>query len=465
MFNQSLSYRFILHLSLALITFFYSGFTHAQKKQIDSLKLILSNSKNDTSKIVEQLKLSRAYNTNKDYTSSIQYAEESLTLSQDLKFRKGEALAYHWLGTLYRDHNKLPEARKNYYAAIKIREETGDSSIADVYLDISRSYIIENNFPEGIKNSLKALELNEKAGDRYAIARTYRRLGYNYMSYGNINEAIRYYSHSLALLKETNKDRETAVVMGMLGRLHLAEGNDSLATQYVLSALSILENLNEKFDIAFSNFLQARFYLTQSKIELEKNNFTAAKEKLLLAEKKCLSGMDFYETSPQNEYDRAANYNILGEIYMGLGNFSKARYYLETGNRLNLETKNRVEIVGSFLSLYQLDSLQGNYSKALSNFKQYVIYRDSIASSENTAKMENSQMQYAFNKKEDSLKQKQLVTQVKLEAQQKQKYFYWIGLGLLGLLSFFVYKNFRNQKKINRLTDESHAREKAELEL
>ena len=36
---------------------------------------------------------------------------------------------------------------------------------------------------------------------------------------------------------------------------------------------------------------------------------------------------------------------------------------------------------------------------------------------------------------------------------------------MLGLLSLFVFLNFRNQKKINRLANDAHAKEKAELEL
>jgi signal transduction histidine kinase len=36
---------------------------------------------------------------------------------------------------------------------------------------------------------------------------------------------------------------------------------------------------------------------------------------------------------------------------------------------------------------------------------------------------------------------------------------------MLGLLSIFVFLNFRNQKKLNKLASETHARQKAEMEL
>ena len=75
------------------------------------------------------------------------------------------------------------------------------------------------------------------------------------------------------------------------------------------------------------------------------------------------------------------------------------------------------------------------------------------------------QMQYDFDKKEDSLNQKHLITDTKFQTQKRQRYFYWAGLFMLGLLSFFVFLNFRNQKKINKLASETHARQKVELEL
>jgi LytS/YehU family sensor histidine kinase len=58
-----------------------------------------------------------------------------------------------------------------------------------------------------------------------------------------------------------------------------------------------------------------------------------------------------------------------------------------------------------------------------------------------------------------------LVTEISLRTEKKQKSFYLLGAILLALLSFFVFLNFRNQRKVNRFMNISHSKEKAELEL
>jgi len=74
-------------------------------------------------------------------------------------------------------------------------------------------------------------------------------------------------------------------------------------------------------------------------------------------------------------------------------------------------------------------------------------------------------LQVEFDKKEDSLKQVQLITETKLSEQKKQKYFYLIGIVMLALVSFFVLLNFQKQRKINKLAAEAFAKERTELEL
>src|SRR4030095_13620722 len=97
--------------------------------------------------------------------------------------------------------------------------------------------------------------------------------------------------------------------------------------------------------------------------------------------------------------------------------------------------------------------------------KLFVVYRDGLANEANTKKIFQTQLQYEFGKKEDSLKQKQLITEINLNTQKRQKYLYLSGVLLLGLLSVFILLNFRNQRKLNRLMNIRYAKEKAELEL
>ena len=95
----------------------------------------------------------------------------------------------------------------------------------------------------------------------------------------------------------------------------------------------------------------------------------------------------------------------------------------------------------------------------------YMQYKEKSINEESIIESLLYKEHYEFDKKEDSLKQKQIVAETRLMTEKKQKYFYWTGLGLLSLLSFLGYRNFQNQNKINRLAADAYAKERTELEL
>lgn len=65
----------------------------------------------------------------------------------------------------------------------------------------------------------------------------------------------------------------------------------------------------------------------------------------------------------------------------------------------------------------KLDSATGNYKGAYENHKLYTLKRDSLVNEENTKKILQAQMHYDFDKKEDSLKYLQAVTDEQLKQQ------------------------------------------------
>lgn len=457
-----------------LMLFCGSRAIFSQNKLIDSLEPGLSNLKDDTGKVNTLIELSWQYKLGADFNTAIQHANAALALSQQLKYRQGEGDALRRLGRYYQNLNKLNKAREKLNAAIKIREETGsdgfsdqwweDRSTAALYLDISVTYYIEDNYTEAIKNTLIALALYEKAGHKTGIANAYIRLAGIYGDYLDFESSHKYAKLALKILKELADPGPIAEATCNLGELETEMGNFSAAQEYILSSLKYYESISDSRGIANANRCLGKLYLEQGKLALAENNISTANEKFRLAEKKSLSALEFNNVT--GDYvAQAYLYYFLGEIYRGLKQFRKARHYLDLSNNMSVSTKNKYTAKLSYLGLAQLDSTLGNYKAAFDYYKQFILYRDSIVNNVNSAKLEGFKLQYEFDKKEDSLQQQHAITKVKLAAEKEQKYLYWTGLVLLGLLSVLVFTNFRKQKKINRLADEFHVREKAELEL
>jgi len=94
-----------------------------------------------------------------------------------------------------------------------------------------------------------------------------------------------------------------------------------------------------------------------------------------------------------------------------------------------LSLSKELELIENIKIIYELktklDSATGNWQGALDNHKLYIMYRDSLSSEEITSKITKTQLQYEFDRKGDSLRYQQALTDAKLEKQillsQQQK--------------------------------------------
>jgi signal transduction histidine kinase len=228
----------------------------------------------------------------------------------------------------------------------------------------------------------------------------------------------------------------------------------------------------------------------------------------------------------ENKDGIADIYEDIGKTYFKLNEFTEARRYFNDALAIGREIERKEIIRDCYQHLARLDSASGSWAGAFDNHKLFVLYRDSLVNKENSNKITELRMQFAFDKKEDSLKLQQAYTdqelmrqtlltkqqqqalllkgkeltlvnnekqlqQLQLEKQQadftahkisqkadadkkqgqililgkekniqtlelnKQrslKNYLLAGIVLLGILSFFVYKNYRTRQKLNLQT-------------
>ena len=91
--------------------------------KIDSLQKVLVNQKEDTNKLNTLIYLGRAFWSEKDFTNAVRIANDALSISNNLNFKKGVAAAYDLEAMIYYSQSNYPEALKNLYGQLKIQEE------------------------------------------------------------------------------------------------------------------------------------------------------------------------------------------------------------------------------------------------------------------------------------------------------------------------------------------------------
>ena len=459
--------NFNIWLTWILVAVFSTATTFSQTKEIDSLKIALLHAKDDTSKINIWNELSAQFRYDNDFENTIKYADSALNKAKHIGFFKGEFTAYRRLGNANWVRSDAQQTYKNYSAALALSLKAGDKSmIALAYGDLGYTYNMQNNFAEALKNYFTALRLHEQTTDKYQIASTLQKIGSIYIRQNNLQEAISSCMMARKIFEEdtiTNKE-EIAGCNHFLGRAYLFQGNYSKAMELFTTALKSWREIPNRSFIAGTT---SQIGLVYQKLG---EDAAARGDKVTSAKmyEKCLSS---YQNSLQlfkalgSTGSIALSYMDLGNIYTLLKKLPQARDHLNNALKLANSRKSNDIFKQIYQSFSKLDSTEGNYRLAFEHYKLYMSYNDSIMNLESTKKAEGYKLQYEFDKKEDSLKKKQFITETKLKSEKKQKYFYWTGLAMLALLSFFVFRNFRNQKKINRLAAEAYANERTELEL
>lgn len=132
-------------------------------KTIDSLKIALKQTKDDSNKTVLLTKLS-SYSEYIGPDEAINYAQKALYYAQKTKNEQQIGDTYGNLGTAYEIKSDYAHALKNLYKALAIYENLNDvKSLTTVYNNIGLIYIDLKNYRQGLIFYNKALQLSYRS--------------------------------------------------------------------------------------------------------------------------------------------------------------------------------------------------------------------------------------------------------------------------------------------------------------
>ena len=271
---------YILVFTLALP--FGEGWAGAfAQTKIDSLLTLIKTSKEDTNKVNTLNDIAWEYTNTGNYPDAKKYADNALLLSKKTNFKKGEAKAYHNIGIIYYYQGNYPEALKNYFASLKINEEILNSlpngegqggakkGIAASYNNIGVIYKEQGNYPDALKNHFASLKIREAIGDKKGIASSYNNIGNIYYSQGNYPEALKNYFASLKLFEEIGDKNGIAMSFINLGLINTKLNKLNEAQQYLNNALALSKEIGAKEGIRES-------YSDLANLDSTKGNFKSA---------------------------------------------------------------------------------------------------------------------------------------------------------------------------------------------
>jgi two-component sensor histidine kinase len=238
-----------------------------------------------------------------------------------------------------------------------------------------------------------------------------------YSSIGNIKnsqkddpKALEYYFLSLEMDKKMGANEGIAINYKNIGDVYLSQKKYEDALSYFSKTLDIRQNMGDKKSIP-------SLYNSIGAVYSELKNYNKSRE--------------YYDKVIESAYSNKSSlfvsYTNISEGFLNQNMLIDAKSWADKALGIAKEIGEDIE---NFEKIYQLLSqiqhLQGNYLDAYENYKQYILYRDSLYNEENTKKIVETEMLYEFDKKEiatqasfqksqDSLK---LVQQKAIELQQ-----------------------------------------------
>ncbi|MBL7810903.1 MAG: tetratricopeptide repeat protein [Bacteroidetes bacterium] len=378
-----------LILLLFTVGCFISNVSAQDLRQIDSLKNELKKHKQDEVAANILSKLTTSYwGINLD--TAMHYAKRCLELSERLGYQKGIGNACSNIGWIMHQKGDYLQAIVFHTKALAIYEALGDNtSIANTYNMMGAVYKRQGNYPKALSYYLSALKISEGLGNRKTIGNVRNNIGLIYSAMENYPEALKNFSICLEIMKEVKNKNGVGACYNNMGIVYDKLGNYTEALKYYLLSLSIVQETGEKKTMAAA-------YQNIGIIYQKKGNFPEALKYHFLALK--------LDEEIGNQSKMAVSYLNIGKTYALEKKYETAAEYLYKALALSKQLANLEQIQSSYRELAAMDSAKGNYKRSIEHYMLYITYRDSLNNIETARKTLALQMNYDFEKKEDSLK-------------------------------------------------------------
>jgi len=412
-----------------------------QLKIADSLINAIKHQKKDTL-LAKNLNLISKNYVYQNSDKGIEYAKKALHLSKELNWKFGIGEAHLNIGIHEVSQGNYLESQKNMDVAKSIFIDIKNNLyIAKVYIEEGILKANQSKYPESLDCFFKSLKLFESIKNtdvQKSIGSCYEDIGTVYNLTNSYDNAIENYTKAIEILsKVKNKEVQVALNIANIAIIYQKKKELKKAIEYYKVAEEKLKNFDDVFAFATVNSWMGSAYLLTKDYDLSIQKSIKALEYL-----KKVKDKELISSTIQNlgyaEFMKGSESNNNLIIDDGFQKITKSiELYKELGNHEGLMKSYR------YLSEYY--TYKKSFENALTNYKLYSVYNDSIFNFKNKQSLQNlkDQRTIELNNKEIQL------NKLTLEAKEKQKYIFIGGLVLLGIIGSLLYYQSRNRKKNN----------------
>ncbi len=338
---------------------------------------------------------------------------------------------------------KFKEALPLYKEALQLFTNIGDQKNMSFCLNtIAAIYQTKGDYYAALDHYLQSLEIKEKLSDNdVELLISYSNIGVVHKKIGNVPLALEYYKKAEAIAIEQNKGRALASIRGNMGNIYTNEKNYALAEEYYLKSLPYFEENKLNYTLVLQYTAMGDLYTKMGAMDR--------------AKKYLYKALEIHDT--EGEKLHLGNTLIqLGDFHFKTKEYNTALKNYTRAQQVFYEDDVTSSVADSYLKLALTQAELGNYKSAYENSRQHFIYHDSILGAENLKKINELEIQYQTEKKEQQLvlqeKEIQLLeSEAEVSSLQKRSLVGGLALSILSiLLGFYSYQQRMKRHQVEK---------------
>lgn len=454
----------------------------AQTREIDSMRNLLSQTTDDSTRIhellrlgftvsrtniseskalvFEAIKLSDKLHRQQDLSSAYIYLGSTYTKTGQFDsaayyleagksvptgFNDKNALSYHnYFGLLQKEKGNYPGAISHYRTSLNIAGKLNDeSNIAGAFINLGNAYKFLGYFDSAYHYGLSALKIFEHLGDKAAMAFCYNNIGIVLYSSNQLDKALDYFMLSKGLKKELNDLRGMASTEMNLGNVWKAKKKYPEAIQAYKYALSIFRDLDIKPSIASTYIQIGAVYKASNDISNAEWYFNESD--------KLIKNFGFESQGADLNLERG-KISEAGDIRAEDEDLES----LLTGLQKAEEIKDRELVKTAYKYLADYYKSKGNFEEAFRYSQKYFALNDSLVNANLLLQYRQLETAYSVEKKDNEIKLLKADQDLKEAALDKRNFLLIVSvlaIVLLILTASLIFARYRNQQRDRRMNE------------
>lgn len=429
-----------------LFMIFFSVMGYSQNSKTDSLKSLVKTAADDTTRVNLLNTISYSLFTSAP-AEAVDYGKQALNLAESTNFKKGIAYALKNIGLGYYMQGNFLEVLNYWDQSLKVFETMNDKlGVSNILNNLGAIYFNQGNDAKAIDFYLRSLRASEDIGDTLRIATALINIGGVYYNKPATHEkALEFYLKALPLSEKIADKGAIGAVSINIGEIYLERNKDSTALLYFKKSYSAwLGTGRVPYSITRIGDVYSKRKDYQTALKYYNEAIGIAKKfeaKLELI--RPLLGI-------------AQTYSLMGNELMALNAFNEAK-------NTATEIGSNYELKDAYRGLAYTYAKMADFENAYKYQTLFSDIKDTLFNSETDDKIKGLQFTYEMDKKQSEIdlltKDKQL-QEVSLQKQRIAKNAFLVGIILVLIITFIIFRNYLAKVKINKILD--HQKEEIE---